>query len=384
MSKAPAKPERIGDPVPDDAQVAPLRTPQVARWTLLVLTVLSLVLLALVVRPFASAFFVAAVMAGAVYPWYSRLARRIRGRRNLAASLVTLGVVLVVVLPLTLISVTVAREIGDGVDYVQRTLRSEGVEGLVRDLPGPLQTLARRALGELPGHQDDLTDLAQQQGGRAAAAVGGVLGATRRAIFQLVMMLIAFYFLLVDGPALVDWLADVMPLRRRQTERLLVEFRRVSVAVIVSSVATAGIQATMALVGYVIARVPNPLFFAMATFVVGLIPAVGATSVVLVAALLLFISGHPGWALFLAIWGVGPVGLIDNVVKPYLIRGGIELHGAVVFFSLLGGLSYFGPVGLLAGPLIVSFFLAVIRMWDRDEEARADSGTAPRMAQGPT
>jgi predicted PurR-regulated permease PerM len=55
------------------------------------------------------------------------------------------------------------------------------------------------------------------------------------------------------------------------------------------------------------------------------------------------------------------------VVKPFLIRGGIELHGAVVFFALLGGLAYFGPVGLVAGPLVVSFFLAVIRMWDRDD-----------------
>jgi predicted PurR-regulated permease PerM len=348
-----------------------LRTPQAARWTLLALTVLALYLLALIVRPFAGALFVAAVMAGAIYPWYGRLAASLRGRRGLSAVLSTLAVLLVVVLPVTLISMTLAREGKAGVDYVQRTLRSEGVEGLVRDLPGPLQSLARRALEELPSRQGDLTDLAQQQGGRAAAAVGGVVGATWRAIFQLAMMLVAFYFFLVDGPRLVDWLADVLPLRRQQTEKLLVDFRRVSVAVIVSSVATAGIQAVMALVGYIIASVPNPMFFFIVTFVIGLIPAVGAGAVVLTAAALLFLSGHGGWALFLAIWGLGPVGLIDNVIKPYLIRGGLELHGAVVFFALLGGVAYFGPVGLLAGPLIVSFFLAVIRMWDRDESVPA-------------
>jgi predicted PurR-regulated permease PerM len=358
----PASPAR--EPEPD--QVAPLRTPQAARWTLLVLTVLSLILLALIVRPFAGALFVAAVMAGTIHPWYARLVDRLRGRRNLAAALTTVGIVLVVVLPLTLISVTVAREARDGAAYVRKTLRSEGVEGLVQDLPLPLQALARRALAELPADEGQLTDLAQQQGGRAAAAVGGAIGATWRAIFQLVMMLIAFYFFLVDGRHLVHWLSDVMPLRRGQTERLLVDFRRVSVAVITSSVATAAIQAVTALVGYLIARVPNPIFFAVVTFLVGLIPAVGAASVVLAAAALVYFSGHPGWALFLAIWGVGPVGLIDNVVKPYLIRGGIELHGAVVFFSLIGGIAYFGAVGLIAGPLIVSFFLAVIRLWDRE------------------
>jgi predicted PurR-regulated permease PerM len=371
-SKRKPDPEPVREPSRDDQdQVAPLKTPQAARWTLLVLTIIALILLARIIRPFAGALFVAAVMAGAIYPWYSRLATRMGRRRNVAAGLTTVGIVLVVVLPLALISVTVARELRDGVAYVRNTLRSEGVEGLVQDLPGPMQALARRALGELPADQGGLTDLAQQQGGRAAAAVGGVLGATWHVIFQLVMMLIAFYFFLVDGRDLVQWLSDVMPLRRGQTERLLRDFRRVSVAVIVSSVATAAIQAVMALVGYLIARVPNPIFFAIVTFVVGLIPAVGAGAVVLTAAGLLFLSGQPGWALFLAIWGLGPVGLIDNVVKPYLIRGGLELHGAIVFFSLLGGIAYFGPVGLLAGPLVVSFFLAVIRMWDRDEEAPA-------------
>ena len=369
---SPDPPSVLAPPPPSNReQVALLRTPQAARWTLLVLTLIAFVLLALIVRPFAGALFVAAVMAGAIYPWYSRLVRNMRGRRNLAALFTTLGVLLVVVLPLTMISVTVAREVTDGIAYVRNTLRSEGVEGLVRDLPGPLHALARRALAEVPADQGELTDLAQQQGGRAAAAVGGVLGATWRAIFQLIMMLIAFYFFLVDGPALVRWFADVLPLRRGQTERLMIEFRRVSVAVIVSSLATSGIQAAMAVVGYLIAGVPNPIFFGLMTFIIGLIPAAGAAAVVLLAAAFQFVSGHSGWALFLVIWGVGPVGLIDNVVKPYLIRSGLEMHGAIVFFSLLGGLSYFGAAGLIAGPLIVSFFLAVLRMWDRDEAPAA-------------
>ena len=373
MSETPGKPQAAlaREPVADEQQVAPLRTPQAARWTLLVLTLIALVLLALIIRPFAAALFLAAVMAGAVHPWTERLAARLRGRRNLAAALTTLAMVLVVILPVTLISVTVARQGTNAIGYVRDTLRSEGVEGLVRDLPGPLQSLARRALGELPADQGELTDLAQEQGGRAAAAVGGVLGATWHAVFQLIMMLIAFYFFLVDGRDLVRWISDISPLRPRRTERLLLEFRRVTVAVIVSSVATAAIQSAVALIGYLIAGVPSPLFFWIVTFVVGLIPAVGAGAVVLVAAALLFLSGHAGWALFLAIWGIGPVGLIDNVVKPYLIRGGVQLHGAVIFFALLGGISYFGPVGLIAGPLVVSFFLAVIRMWDRDDQATA-------------
>jgi predicted PurR-regulated permease PerM len=351
----------------EPGQVRPIRSPQAARWTLLVLTIIALALLALIIQPFAAALFIAAVIAGAISPWYERLAARLKGRRQIAAGLTSAGILLIVVLPLASISVVLANEVAAGANYVRNTLRSEGVQGLVNDLPRPLRALAQKVMTRLPQDQGDLQDLTQKQSGRAAAAVGGVLSATWDVVIQLVMMLIAFFFFLVDGPQLVDWFEDVMPLGRGQTRRLLAEFRHVSVAVIVSSVATAAIQAAVALVGYLIARVPNPFFFTIVTLIVALVPAVGAGSVVLAAAVIMYLGGHSYAALFLVLWGILAVGLIDNVVKPFLIRGGIELHGAVVFFALLGGLAYFGPVGLIAGPLVVSFFLAVIRMWDRDD-----------------
>jgi len=365
MTRADRKDKTSGSD--DSGQVRLVRSPQAARWTLLVLTVISLALLALIVEPFAAALFIAAVIAGAINPWYERLAARIKGRRQVAAGLTTAAILLIVVLPLASIGVVLANDVAAGATYVRTTLRSEGVQGLANDLPRPLRALAEKLMARLPQDQGDLQDLTQKQSGRAAAAVGGVLRTTWGVVIQLVMMLIAFFFFLVDGPQLVDWFEDVMPLGRGQTRRLLGEFRRVSVAVIVSSVATAAIQAAVALVGYLIARVPNPFFFAIVTLIVALVPAVGAGSVVLASAAIMYLGGHPYSALFLVLWGILAVGLIDNIVKPYLIRGGIELHGAVVFFALLGGLAYFGPVGLIAGPLVVSFFLAVIRMWDRDD-----------------
>jgi predicted PurR-regulated permease PerM len=151
-----------------------------------------------------------------------------------------------------------------------------------------------------------------------------------------------------------------------ETRELLAAFKRVSLMVIVSTVITAAVQAVAALAGYLIAGVPHPIFFTLVTFFVAFVPAIGATSVCLAAALLLFVTGHPYMAIFLAVWGLAVVGLVDNVVKPLLIKRGMELHGAVVFFSLIGGLAAFGPIGLLLGPLSVAFFLALVRMYHRD------------------
>jgi predicted PurR-regulated permease PerM len=348
-------------------------------WTTLVLTVLAVFLMTRVIRPFAAALFIAAVLAGALYPLYDRLATRMGGRRTLAAVAATVAMLLLVVLPLAWLGVVLAQEIADGVNYVRRTLQSEGVAGLIADLPRPLQSLAQKVIERLPHDQQELSGVAESQGGRAAGMLGNVLQATWGAVIQMVMMLIAFFFLLVDGPKLVNWFVEVLPLRRKQTLTLLADFRKVTVAVLVSSIATSAIQAAVAFVGYLIVRVPNSIFFGFLTFLVGLVPAVGAGAVTLFAALIVYISGRPGAALFLAIWGVIFVGLADNVVKPYLIRGGVELHGAVVFFALIGGLAHFGPVGLLAGPLIVSFFIAVVHMWKVELDHGDDASPAPLL-----
>jgi predicted PurR-regulated permease PerM len=164
---------------------------------------------------------------------------------------------------------------------------------------------------------------------------------------------------------------------------LLATFRKVSFAVVASAGVTAAVQAIAALIGFLIARVPSPVFFTLTTFFVAFIPAIGAAVVCLFAALLLVVTGHPYMAVFLAAWGVVVVGVVDNLVKPLLIRRGLEIHSGIVFFSLIGGLATFGSIGLLLGPLLVAFFLAVLRMYHRDytpEDSRVPE--VPGMPDG--
>jgi predicted PurR-regulated permease PerM len=107
----------------------------------------------------------------------------------------------------------------------------------------------------------------------------------------------------------------------------------------------------------------------------------------LFASLLLVVTGHPYMAVFLAAWGLIVVGLVDNLVKPLLIRRGLEIHGAIVFFSLIGGLAAFGAVGLLVGPLLVALFLTLLRIYHRDHtpgDTRVpDVPGLPRVSDAP-
>ena len=342
----------------------------VTRITLIVLAAVATILLAAVLYPFASALLFAAVLAGAFHPWLERLSARLGQRRELAAALLTVTVALVIVLPASMLTVAVGRQVVEAVAYVGDTLRQGGVPALIEDLPPTLRTPVRRALRHIPRGQDQIEDLAENHTGTAAAAVGGVLVATSNVLVQIGLMLVAFYFLLVDGKRLVEWLSRAVPMPDRHALEIFGDFRNVSVAVLVSSLATAGVQAVVALAGYLIADVPQALFFTLVTFVVAFIPVLGAASVSLVLAGLLLVTGHTGNAIFLAIWGVVVVGLSDNLVKPLLMKDRMEVHGALIFFAMIGGLAMFGAVGLVAGPLILAFFMSVIRLFERDARLR--------------
>jgi predicted PurR-regulated permease PerM len=343
----------------------------VARRSLFVLLVGAMILLGAIVAPLGVALFSAAVLAVVIWPLCNRLSRLFRGRRALASGVLVAATVLTLIGPLLPLALFVVGEAINGVDYVSDTIKSEGVSGLVSKLPDPMADLARQVIKQLPGRSGAALEqqVAQQvraQGGKAAAVMGAALSATGAFVFQLVMMLIALFFFLVHGHDAVEWLDKVSPLRTGQTRELLLEFKKVSYSVIMSTVITAAIQAAAALIGYYIARVPHPVFFGAMTFIIAFIPAVGAGSVALLAALLLFVTGHNYAALFLVIWGVTVVGLVDNLAKPLLMRSDLRMNGAIVFFALIGGIAAFGAIGLLVGPLTVALFLSVLRIYERD------------------
>ncbi|HEX8824245.1 MAG TPA: AI-2E family transporter [Archangium sp.] len=363
-----------------------MATERGARRVFIGLILLSIGLVLLVMSPFFNAFFLAAVLAGAFYGMHTWLTRRFRGRDGLSAGIICVGTVLALLAPLAALTAFIVSQVIEGVNYLSGIVEQRGLEGLLAYVPGPLHDPAARMLERFQTQSAGMWQTVQEQlttrGATAAQTVGGVVAATGSVAFQVVMMLIALYFLLVDGRRLVGWLESVSPLKRGQTTELLTEFRGVTKSVLVSTIATAGVQAVAALVGYLITRVPVPIFFAAVTFFFALIPAVGAAVVCLAAALILLATGHPVAALVLAIWGIVVVGLSDNIVKPLLAKRGMHMHGAIIFFALLGGLAVFGAVGLLLGPLIVAFFLAVLRIYERDygrpSERPGDPATPPQ------
>lgn len=333
------------------------------------LLLLALGLVFTIVLPFGAGLVFAAVLAATLNPLHERLTRRLRGKPSLSAAILTVGVLLLLLLPIGGLGAVVVTEVIKGTNFVVETVRSEGMSALVDRLPAHLHDPANQALRLLVPNPEDLDAELKRRagahGGQVAQFVSRTLAATGSAVVQATLSLIALFMLLVDGKSLVAWFEDNSPLMPAQLPELLHEFRRVSTAVLVSSVVTAGVQSLVALAGYLITRVPHPFFFAIVTFFIAFIPAVGAGGTCLVASLLLLAGGREWAALVLALW-VAPVGLVDNLVKPLLVRRGMHMHGGIVFFALLGGIAAFGAIGLILGPLFVTFLVALMRIYQRD------------------
>jgi predicted PurR-regulated permease PerM len=329
-------------------------------------------LMAAVAWPLWRPLLIAAVLAGVLSPLYEASVRRMHGRRSLTAALFTVATVVLILIPLAALVLIAAKEAGNAIAVVRRILTSEGLAGLISRAPDPIEPWLYRLQRQLPAEfKEAQAELAT--GSRWALGVlSGALAVIARVGFRLAMMLIAFFFLLRDGRALIDWLIGATPLAPDRVREMMREFRAVGRSVLGANFVTGAVQAVVATIGFAIARAPSPIFFGLLTLFTSLIPSVGTALVTFPVAGLVLLLGHPWAALFLAIWGAVAVGLIDNLIRPLLIRGGSQqLHGALVFFSLIGAIGAFGAIGVFLGPLALVFFLATVRARSRERGALA-------------
>ena len=325
---------------------------------------ISLGLLVAVGLPLWQPLMLAAVLASLLGGLHERLTARLRGRPGIAAWLLTLGVVVLVLLPVASIAWLGVQQASAAIDFVKEGLRSGRLPHLADHLPQPLSTWAHDGLARLPEHLGRLNAslLSPEKGMATAAVVGGALSYGVQLFLRAFLMLIAMWFLLVDGDRLVAWLVRAAPLHHGQAERLLREFAVTSRAVLGSMLVSAVSQGAAAAIGFLIAGVQQPVFFGLLTFFASFVPAVGTGAVGLPVAAMLLVTGHPVAGAFLIAWTLLVVGLIDNLFKPLIIRGRVPIHGAIIFFALLGGMALLGPVGLIVGPLAVTFFTTMVHL----------------------
>ncbi len=351
-----------------------------ARVGLVALLLLALALMAMLLAPFSAPLYLAAVLAGVLHPAVEPLGRRLHVRRGLAAGLLTIGVLVVLVVPLGWLGTVFVQQGARAIAASRDLLAAGSPDELFARLPAPLQGFAAwarpRVAEELPALREAMTPLVSA----VAQRLPGWLARTGGFVGEAALMLIALHALLVDGPRLTRWLAAVAPLAPGRFDALLEVFRRVATAVLISTLAIAVAQALATLLGLVMVRAAQPVFFAFVAFVIAFIPILSPGLVGFGMAIALLAEGRWVAAVILTAWTLAVVMTVDNLIRPLLLQRGIGLHPTVLLFAVLGGVVAFGPIGVIAGPMVLSFFLAMVEM-SRVEFAAAQ-GTARGAAAG--
>src|SRR6185437_12005720 len=195
---------------------------------------------------------------------------------------------------------------------------------------------------------------------KTAAAAGGSLAlGLFGTVVGFFMMLFLLFFLLRDGRTIIEHLTRLIPLEAARRERLLDYLAQVTRAVVFGSTATALIQGIFVAVGFALAGLPSPVVFGVLATIAALLPA-GAAIVLVLAVLYLPVGGHWVAAVFLAFWAA-LLAIVENVARPLLTAHRAHVSTLAVFVGAVGGVSAFGILGLVIGPVLLSFVVALVR-----------------------
>jgi len=312
----------------------------------------------LVFRPFISALLWAVVLGVLMWPFYSRLCQKFS--KNFSALMATMLTAVVIVLPFAGLGTIVGIQVYHFANQLieQRTPSQKTVTVTVDDIATKADELLHPVLSQVGLGDVDVKDYIDTHKSDLTNAVRGPLtkliadlGFT---ILTLIFALMTMFFMLRDGPRLLDPICELIPLPRDETIKILGKMQSTIQSVFVGVVLVSIIQAVIGGVSYWILGVPSPLFWSFVTFVFCTIPMLGGPVVYVPLAIKLVIDGRIPQALILLAIGFGVISTVDNFLRPVFIGARSDLHPMAIFFSLLGGVLVMGPIGLMAGPMILT------------------------------
>lgn len=330
-------------------------------WAVLLLLVLGCLL---VLRPFVSALIWALVLCCSSWPLYCRLLRWVGQRRSLAAFMMTLGMILIMLLPFVIVGSTLADNVKDVTAAVKGWFAQgpPAPPGWLLKVPVVGQQVAEfwRGAAEDSAKLWPYVQRLIEPMSRGLLGFGLVLGG---GLVELALSVFITFFLFRNGTTLAEQLTTVVHRIAGERGKHLLDVAGKTIrGVVYGILGTALCQAVLAGIGFAVAGVPGPAFLALLTFFASVIPVVGTTLVWLPAALWLFSQGANGWGIFMIVWGLG-VGNVDNVIKPWLISQGSEMPFILIFFGVLGGALTFGLIGVFLGPTLLAVGYRLLQEW---------------------
>lgn len=313
----------------------------------------------MMINQFLMPLFMAGLASALAKPTHRWVTVKVKGRENLASALLIVGIVLLVLIPLSfLITIVVAQaiKVGQSVTPWIQTFINEPttIGGYLEKIP----------------YYDQITPYREQIIHKIGTVVGAVstflidslqsvTKMTIDAIFGTIIMLYVMFYFLTMGDVLLKKILYFLPLRDEDERRLLIRFTSVTRATIKGTLIIGLMQGTICGLAFAIAGIQGPVFWGTVMAVTSVIPAFGTAIVWGPALIILALIGDFAGVVILAVICGGISGNLDNLVRPKLVGKDTEMHDLFVLFGTLGGIAMFGLLGIIIGPIIAALFITI-------------------------
>lgn len=309
----------------------------------------------LIARPFLQSILAAGILAILFHPLYRRFRRKF-GNSNWAAVASLAIVIVAFVGPAIALGFALEKEIAGVYQWLKQNTAAQN------GWPAALSDWIDKAASWVGVHTGVSPDVLRRSvitridaaGGALVKKTAGVLSGIGAGIVSLVIMLVAFFFLLREGRRVVRGAAGLLPLSQNEIDTLIEKIDAAVQANVVGVLAVAAAQGTLLALALWVLGIPSFLLWGLIAAICSVVPMIGSSVVWVPLTIYLFLTGSLVKGFILLGWSAGVVSLADNFIRPWILSGRVNLSPLVLFFALLGGVDVFGPLGIFLGPLIVS------------------------------
>jgi predicted PurR-regulated permease PerM len=324
--------------------------------TLFLLTLGVLILCALVLQPFFAAIVGAIVLAVITQRPYNWLGAKIKNP-SLSATITLVVITLALIIP----TVFLARKLGEQALATVNAFRNGAHQDKISNFIANRPALAERIEAFI--NSIDLNNAARSAAAYVGGNLAGFVGKSVHLITQLVVMLFLLFFLLRDRALALTSLRALIPLRDDETDELLHRLGDTILATALGRLTIAAVQGVLGGLAFWVLGVPNVILWSFTLSICAMIPAFGSLLVWGPVAVYLGLTGHWGKAALLVIWGSLIVSTIDNILYPILVGSHLRAHTTTILLSILGGIAFFGPLGIVLGPVLFTLAETLLDIW---------------------
>jgi predicted PurR-regulated permease PerM len=335
----------------------------------LLLTFLCFYFLYQILSPFLTSIVWAILLAMIFYPVFQQFQRFLKNWRVLSALIMTLLVILAIILPSSVLLISLANELVDAYQGLEEMIKAGRLQTYLEQFKeiAMFKWIWDKLDQYLNVSQFDPANFLLKNLNQISTFLFNQTSKIFRGLSTFIVgfffTLLSLYYLFKDGDRVFEKLKEIVPIPSKQRDLLILRFKEMVFATIYGGIAVAVVQGILGGVIFWILAIPSPVLWGTAMAFLSFIPIGGTALIWVPAAFLLLVQGALLKGIILLLLGIFGISMVDNFLRPALIGARTKIHPLLLFFSVLGGIQAFGMIGLIVGPLIATLCLTLIEIY---------------------